>query len=140
MFAALAGMSKPEVGMGTKKVLVIDDDDVAAELVRITVHDKPDIQFLHAKDGVQGVGLAVSEKPDLIFLDLMMPTLDGFQVARILKGNPAFASIPIVVMSARAGKEGKDKTTEIGCEAFLYKPVKTGEIRDMIARYLGPPG
>ena len=122
--------------MVKKKILVIEDEAVCQQLLGITLQEREDIDLIVAGDGVQGIQLAVSEKPDLIFLDLMLPTLDGFQVARVIKGIPKLASIPIIVLSARAGKEGEKKILEIGCNEFISKPFKTAQIKAVVERYL----
>jgi len=90
----------PEAGAGAR-VLAIDDDPRALELVRVTLEPRG-FEVLTALSGEEGVALAVQERPDLIVLDLLMPGLDGFEVSKLLKDEPATAEIPIVILSVRS--------------------------------------
>jgi DNA-binding response OmpR family regulator len=90
----------PDTGAGTR-VLAIDDDPRALELMRATL-EPHGFEVLTALSGEEGIEVAVREGPDLIVLDLVMPGLDGFEVANLLKGEPATAEIPIVILSVRS--------------------------------------
>jgi DNA-binding response OmpR family regulator len=121
--------------MNRKKILIIEDEAVVAQLVRLVI-DKEAIDVFVATDGEQGIQKAKAEKPDLIFLDIMLPKTNGYEVIKALRRDPATAATPIVVISARAGEEGKKKILEAGCEDFIPKPFKIGQIKDAISRYL----
>lgn len=82
------------------KVLVIDDDPLAADLVASNL-EGPDCEVLRAHDGLSAIGTALRSWPDLIILDLMMPGLSGFEVVERVRGQPAMASVPILVMTAK---------------------------------------
>jgi two-component system cell cycle response regulator DivK len=90
---------------------------------------------------VAGDGLAVlasveRERPHMILLDLMMPGLDGFQVTRQLKANPATASIPIVAVSALARPDDREAALAAGCDNFVRKPFDLDELETLINTYL----
>ena len=85
--------------MTTWRVLVADDDPLALQLMRDGLA-KLSVTVLEARDGDEVIRLAKSEDPDLILLDVMMPRLDGFQVAALLKKDAATAGIPVIFVSA----------------------------------------
>jgi CheY-like chemotaxis protein len=122
-------------GARRKKVLIIEDEDVCAQLVDLVIN-KRQVDVIVAPDGEQGVQKASAERPDLIFLDIMLPKMNGYDVIRALKRDPALAAIPIVVLSARAGDEGRQLVRETGCQEFIPKPFKVAQIRGAIQRFL----
>ena len=76
------------------------------------------------------------ERPDLILLDLMMPGMDGFEVARQLKADPLTASIPIVAVSALARPDDREAALAAGCNDFLRKPFELDDLEALIRTYL----
>jgi len=121
--------------MKKKKILIIEDEDVCAQLVNLVINkEKTDV--LLAADGVEGLRMALSEQPDLIFLDIMMPRMDGYGVIKSLRRDPDGALIPIVVMSARAGDVGKQTILELGCQEYIPKPFKVKQIKNAIELYM----
>ena len=74
--------------------------------------------------------------PDLVLLDLMLPALDGFQVARQLKGDPATRTIPIVAVSAMARPDDREAALAAGCDEFVRKPFELDDLEALIRKYL----
>ena len=77
------------------------------------------------------------ERPGMILLDLMMPRLDGFEVARKLKADPSTAGIPIVAVSALARPDDREAALAAGCDDFVRKPFELDELEAKIRSYLG---
>jgi diguanylate cyclase (GGDEF)-like protein len=121
----------------TTKILVVDDDEETARLVREWYKNQP-VQILEAKNGADGVRLAVSEKPDLILMDLMMPGISGFDASRRIKADPITADIPVLLLSARREPQTKREGFEAGIDDYVEKPFDLGEvdarIRSMIEK------
>ena len=90
--------------MPKKKILIIEDESTCVKLVDLVIN-KDEIDVIVARDGEEGVQKAIQEKPDLIFLDIMLPKMNGYDVARAIKRDAALASVPIVAVSARARSE-----------------------------------
>ncbi|MFC1767667.1 response regulator transcription factor [Candidatus Margulisiibacteriota bacterium] len=103
------------------KILIVEDDPSTAELIKFTVEAKGH-NTLSAADGGEAVKKVRTDAPDLIVLDIMLPTMDGFQVCQILKHNKAYQSIPIIILSAKIKKEDIDKGLEKGADEYLTKP------------------
>ena len=82
-------------------VLVVDDDPVIQGLLRVNF-EMEGYDVITADDGVDGLARARHEHPDVVILDVMMPRMDGLEVARALKGDPATAPIPVLLLSAKA--------------------------------------
>jgi CheY-like chemotaxis protein len=123
---------------------------VAADDLVLIGEDEPDNQIIMqtvveslvgARAEVAGDGIAVlasvqRERPRMILLDLMMPGLDGFEVTRKLKGDPATASIPIVAISALARPDDREAALAAGCDEFVRKPFELDELEALINSYL----
>ena len=121
------------------KVLLIEDEaPIRATLSRFLRLEGLDV--IAAEDGAQGVAIAVREKPDLIICDLLMPELDGYQVLSTLRGNPATAAIPFVLLTASAAPEEHQTGLQRGAAAFLTKPFHLDDVRAAIARFIAMPG
>jgi CheY-like chemotaxis protein len=87
---------------------------------------------LVALDGQQGIAMAMTERPDLILMDLSLPVLDGWEAARRLKGMPETKSIPIIALSAHAMTGDREKALAAGCDDFDTKPVDFARLRAKI--------
>ncbi|MDB5440654.1 MAG: PleD family two-component system response regulator [Caulobacteraceae bacterium] len=104
------------------RILVVDDIEANVRLLeaRLTADY---YQVLTAFDGATALALAVSEKPDIILLDVMMPGMDGFQVCRQLKNSPQTRHIPVMLVTALDGRSDKIAGLEAGADDFLTKPI-----------------
>jgi CheY-like chemotaxis protein len=87
---------------------------------------------LIAKNGKDGVAMARSERPDLIVMDLNLPTLDGWGATRILKSSPETKEIPILALTAHATAGDREKALATGCDDFATKPVSFDQLRAKI--------
>lgn len=121
--------------MAKKKILIVEDEATCIKLVDLVV-DKDKIDVAVATDGVEGIQKAAAEKPDLIFLDIMLPKVNGYDVIKRLKGDSNLSAIPIIVISARAGEKGKQMALDAGAREFISKPFKVRQIKDIIDRFL----
>ena len=115
-----------------KKVLIVEDDPKNMKLVMMTL--KPHgYELLNATDGEEAIETALSEKPDLILMDMQLPKMSGLDATRKLRENPDFAEIPIVALTAYAMKGDEDKYLEAGCTAYMSKPINTREFPAFVA-------
>ena len=114
-------------------VLVVDDDVQLARFMSILLTDFDDrIRVEVANDGFAAGQKILDFKPDLILMDLMMPTMDGFETCRRIKENPQTAGIRIVAMTGFASDENVKKIIGLGAEACLEKPVNEEQLKDYI--------
>jgi len=129
----------------TKARILVVDDDRPTVLIISSVLEKQGFQVFSACEGIEALRLAVEAKPHLIILDIMMPGMDGYQVARRLKRSPETADIPVLMLSAKGGiaKRTQDPSQfasrvqdrlegfDSGAVDFLTKPVKS---KDLVRR------
>lgn len=108
-------------------LLVVEDDEQIAEPLIYGLRAEG-FQVLHAKDGVEGVEVARREQPDLVLLDIMLPRLDGFGVARQLRAESA---VPIIMLTARGQEMDRVMGLEIGADDYVAKPFS---FRELLAR------
>ncbi len=110
------------------KILVVDDDEAINELVKINL-ELLGYEVITAKDGIQGFTLAKQELPDLIVLDVMMPDVDGYTVAKRIRENESTKPIPILMLTAMGQLEDKVKGFDIGVDDYLVKPFEMEELK-----------
>jgi DNA-binding response OmpR family regulator len=114
-----------------RRILVIDDEPSIRLLTRVNL-GASGIEVLEASDGQAGVELARREHPDLVLLDVMMPGVDGWDVARQLGDDEATAEIPIVFLTARAEQADRVQGGELGGVAYLLKPFDPVSLADVL--------
>jgi CheY-like chemotaxis protein len=121
-----------------KSVLVIDDDPMIVKVLRDSL-ERAGYRVRTATSGLEGLQTVKDERPDLIILDILMPMLDGFKVARILKFDKRFQKIPMIVLTSRATEGERKMGQQVGADEFLYKPFRLPQVLDVVGRYLNPP-
>jgi two-component system cell cycle response regulator DivK len=118
-----------------RKILVVEDNEDSRELV-VKVLKNKGYQVIAAVDGEDAVEKAIAEKPDLILLDISLPKLDGYEVAKKLKSLEEFREIPIVALTAHAMKGDREKVIVAGFEGYITKPVNVRELADQLKFYI----
>jgi two-component system cell cycle response regulator DivK len=104
-----------------KTILAIDDEELNLELISKML-EREGFRVILARSADEGLALLRDEKPELILMDIKLQGMDGLQTTRLIKADPALASIPIVAASAYAMPEDLEKAREAGCSAYLTKP------------------
>ncbi len=117
-------------------ILVVDDDPVIQKLLSVNF-EMEGYRVVCASDGLEGLQRAVSEHPDLILLDVMMPRMDGIAVVRELKSDPATAIIPVILLSAKAQATDVSGGLDAGADEYITKPFDPLELLDKVAALLG---
>ena len=110
------------------KILVIDDDEAVNELVKINL-ELAGYNVISARDGISGFAAAKQEQPDLIILDVMMPDVDGYTVAKRIRENPEIKDTPIIMLTALGMLDNKVKGFDIGVDDYLVKPFEIEELK-----------
>jgi CheY-like chemotaxis protein len=120
-----------------EKILVVEDDPQSMRLIEMILKAK-NYALLRATDGEKALEVARREKPDLIVMDIRLPKLDGLEVTRRLRADPAFPRTPIIAVTAFAMKGDEEKGLEAGCNVYLSKPINTRGLVEIVARMLTP--
>jgi len=124
-----------EIGKGFKKILVVDDNNDSRELV-VKVLKNQGYEMIEAIDGEDALEKAVSEKPDLILMDISIPKLNGYEVTKRLKSLEEVKEIPVVALTAHAMKGDRAKALEAGCEGYISKPINVRELPAQVKSYM----
>jgi two-component system chemotaxis response regulator CheY len=115
-----------------RSVLIVDDDPFIRKLVATTLGDVGDYKLVEASDGTEAVELAVAEPPEIIFLDIDMPGLNGLEACRRLRARPEMAGTTIVMLTAAAGSEAERAAEAAGADLFLTKPFSPLELLRLV--------
>ena len=113
-------------------VLIVDDDPFIRKLVHTTLEDVAGFELVEASDGREALDVARSAEPQLVFLDIDMPKLDGIEACRVLRGEDSTAGATIVMLTAAAGGEAKRQAEEAGADLFLTKPFSPLELLRLV--------
>ena len=113
--------------MSKQLILVVDDDKEVVRLMRGYL-EQAGYEALAAYDGETAIHILRREKPDLLLLDLMLPDRDGYDITRLVRGDPALASIPIIMLTARVEDTDKIIGLEIGADDYVTKPYNPREV------------
>jgi two-component system alkaline phosphatase synthesis response regulator PhoP len=106
----------------SRKILVVDDEEDIVQILRYNLQ-KEGYDVTTALNGPEALALATDQRFDLVLLDVMMPGIDGFEVCRRLRTTPAYASTPIIFLTARAGEIDQILGLELGADDYIQKPI-----------------
>ncbi len=116
------------------KVMVIDDSKTIRKTAE-TLLKKAGCEVATAVDGFEALALIADVRPDLIFVDIMMPRLDGYQTCALIKHNEDFQHIPVIMLSSKDGLFDRARGRIVGSEQYLTKPFTKNELLDAIKLY-----
>ena len=119
-----------------KKVLVCDDEPYIVESVSYVVR-KAGYEVSSAEDGDAALEMVRRDKPDMVFLDIMMPGIPGDELCQRLKADPATRGIYVVILTARGQEEDERRAMELGADEFMTKPFSPRKLRDKLVAVLG---
>lgn len=122
------------------KIAIVDDEIHIRSLLEQTLEDldgEPEI--LTAANGAEGLALIERERPQLVFLDVMMPLMNGYEVCAAIRKNAALADITIVMLTAKGQESDRVRGLDAGAHRFVTKPFDPDEILDLAREILGPP-
>ncbi len=118
------------------KVMVIDDSKTIRRTAE-TLLQKEGCEVVSANDGYEALAKITDHKPDIIFVDIMMPRLDGYQTCALIKQNGAFKKTPVILLSSKDGLFDRARGRMVGSEKYLTKPFTRDELVDAIQSVLG---
>ncbi|OPY71526.1 MAG: Polar-differentiation response regulator DivK [Syntrophorhabdus sp. PtaU1.Bin058] len=122
-----------------KKILVIEDNEQNLYLATFIL-EKHGYEVFAARDGKEGVDMAGSVRPDLILLDIQLPVMDGYAVARQLRTNAELSRIPIIAVTSYAMTGDREKTIEAGCNGYIEKPINPDTFLQQVEKHLVATG
>ena len=113
------------------KILLVEDNEMNRDMLSRRLI-KRGFEVVMAFDGQKGLEMATSESPDIILLDMSLPIMDGWEVARRLKADDATSAIPIIALTAHAMAEDRKKALDAGCDEYETKPIRLNELLEKI--------
>lgn len=116
------------------KVMVIDDSKTIRRTAE-TLLQKAGCDVVTAVDGFDALAKIVDKNPDIIFVDIMMPRLDGYQTCSLIKNNPHYANKPVIMLSSKDGLFDKARGRIVGSDEYLTKPFSKDELFHAISQY-----
>jgi CheY-like chemotaxis protein len=122
------------------KVLYVEDNEDNVYMLKMRLELLEDFEVLTAEDGENGCAMALSERPDIILMDLEMPRVDGWEATRRLKDDPRTCDIPIIALSAHALAGEREKALAAGCDEFDTKPIEFERLVATLRRVLAARG
>ena len=116
------------------RVLVIDDSNTIRRSAEIFLK-QGGCEVVLAEDGFDALAKVSDHRPDLIFCDILMPRLDGYQTCAIIKRNPQFASVPVIMLSSKDGLFDKARGRMVGSEDYLTKPFTQDQLLQAVQQH-----
>ena len=116
------------------KVMVVDDSNTIRKTAE-TLLSKAGCQVITATDGFDSLSKIAENEPDVIFVDIMMPRLDGYQTCALIKHNEEFRSTPVIMLSSKDGLFDKAKGRIVGADDYLTKPFSKNELFDALEKH-----
>ena len=118
------------------KVLYVEDNDDNVYMLKMRLELLDNFEVVVAENGEKGCAMALSERPDIILMDLEMPVVDGWEATRRLKADPQTRDIPVIALSAHALAGAREKALAAGCDEFDTKPVEFDRLVSTMRRLL----
>jgi CheY-like chemotaxis protein len=116
-------------------VLVVEDNDLNYSLVEFVLGQQG-LLISRADTGQQALDMATADPPDLVFMDIQLPGMDGLEVTRRLRQNPLTQGVPIVALTALAMAGDEERVLAAGCDAYLSKPVSPVDLVAVASRFV----
>lgn len=118
-----------------KKILLVDDSQTVLLMHQLLLADRG-YELITARDGEDAVETAIAERPDIIFMDVLMPRVDGYAACQALRAHESTRHIPIIMVTTRGEPHNVQRGFESGCSDYITKPFNGNELLDKLERYL----
>ncbi len=118
-----------------KRILVVEDNEDNMRLVSFILK-KHGHEVIEARDGAEGIALAVQEKPDLVIMDIQLPDMDGLEATKRIRASEADGELPIIALTSYAMPGDREKALAAGCNGYITKPIDVETFIAEIEKYL----
>ena len=126
--------------MSNYNVLIVEDSPTMRQLIVFALKRIRGLNIVEAGDGVDGLKKLSATKFDMILTDINMPIMDGLKLVSLVRSDPNYASVPIVIITTEGASEDKERALALGANAYITKPIQTTQILDVAKRLLNLPG
>jgi CheY-like chemotaxis protein len=122
--------------MARKKVMLVDDSSTALMMEKVIL-SKKNYDLVFARDGQEAVAKSLSERPDLILMDVVMPKMNGFDACKRIREEPLTKDIPVIMVTTRGEPENVEIGFASGCNDYITKPINSLELIAKLDNFLG---
>ncbi len=122
--------------MTALKVLVVEDSPTMRQLIVFALKRIRNFQIVEANDGVDGLKKLNTDKFDLILTDINMPIMDGLKLVSMVRNDPNYKTVPIIIITTEGAAEDRDRALALGANAYITKPIQTMQILDTVRSLL----
>jgi two-component system chemotaxis response regulator CheY len=123
--------------MAKFRCLIVDDSPTMRQLIVFALKRVPELEIMEASDGVDALKKLPGQKIDLVLCDINMPIMDGLKLLSLMKNNPVYKEIPVVMITTEGAPEDRDKGLALGARAYLPKPIQTNNLLKVVREILG---
>ena len=118
-------------------IMVVEDSPTVRQLITLALKRLPDSNVVEAVNGVDALSKLSSTTIDLILADINMPIMDGLKLTGLVKSDPRYKNIPVVIITTEGAEEDKKRAIALGADAYLSKPIHTHELLKIVNEVLG---
>lgn len=126
--------------MSTYKILIVEDSPTMRQLIVFALKRIRGLTIVEANDGVDGLKKVSADKFDMIFTDINMPIMDGLKLVSLVRSDPKYKTLPIVIITTEGASEDRERALALGANDYITKPIQTTQILDVARRLLNIPG
>lgn len=119
--------------------LLVDDSPTMRQLIMFSLKRIPGLEVTEASDGVDALKKLPEKKFDLMLTDINMPIMDGLKLISLMKNNPNYKDIPVIVITTEGGREDRERGLALGAKAYIAKPVQTANLIKIVKEILPSP-
>jgi len=117
--------------------MLVDDDPEIVSFLEMAFEDE--FEIVWASDGLQAIERIVDYEPDIMFVDIMMPRMNGFQLCQSLRRNASYKTTPILFLTAKSSRRDREYADRCGADAYITKPFDVGKLRDLVHVLMDKP-
>jgi len=125
--------------MAKRRCLLVEDSPTMRQLIVFALKRVPDLEIVEASDGVDALKKLPDGTFDLILTDINMPIMDGLKLISLMKNNPLYRDIPVVVITTEGAKEDREQGMALGAMSYITKPVQTNNLLKIVKEILPSP-
>ena len=122
--------------MAKYRCLIVEDSPTMRQLIVFALKRVPELDIVEASDGVDALKKLPGQKTDLVLTDINMPIMDGLKLVSLLKSNPLYKDIPVVIITTEGAAEDRDKGLALGARAYIPKPIQTNSLLKVVREIL----
>jgi two-component system chemotaxis response regulator CheY len=123
--------------MGKYKILIVEDSPTMRQLMLFSLKKLHDVDLIEASDGVDALRKLPENKFDLVLTDINMPVMDGLKLLTMMKNNPTYKDIPVVIITTEGREEDRKQGMALGAHDYIPKPVQTPHLLKVVRGILG---